>query len=262
MLDSVLDDIESLEAEARGRRDKCTQSLPTWLEACSLPPQAPQSQSAEPDFMSLASTSIESECSTLAQRWTKSGERPSQAGVGPVASTSTATRVCANGTPPGQEPKPTKRDAEAKEAKRKTQVQKPPKAKETCIVCGKMVKNLAQHMGTHSARIHTCQVCNKSFTRMQYLQIHAATHREEKRFDCPECGRKFHDSANRRRHVKTQHEDKRRQEESAAERMESDVNPELLIFKYHCPCGMGFNTELGVEAHLRRCDIARAAERV
>jgi len=81
-----------------------------------------------------------------------------------------------------------------------------------CDKCGKRFRrrtNLQVHERVHSdARPFPCDFagCGKSFKRKHGLKAHIRTHTGYKPFECAECGRKFSDSGNYKRHAKSQHQ--------------------------------------------------------
>jgi DNA-directed RNA polymerase subunit RPC12/RpoP len=115
----------------------------------------------------------------------------------------------------------------------------------TCPTCGKDVKNLRQHMKSHEQRKYHCSICPKSFGHPQNLTQHLRVHRDEEPFECKDCGRRFNDAANCKRHQKW-HDEKKKEEERALAHPqppnEKEVRKELfLMLKHSCRyCGIAY----------------------
>lgn len=56
--------------------------------------------------------------------------------------------------------------------------------------------------------LFTCDICNKSYKKKDHLKGHIITH-SEKNFICEQCGNKFHNTSNLRRHVRLRHSNDR-----------------------------------------------------
>lgn len=64
--------------------------------------------------------------------------------------------------------------------------------------------SLTKHEESHmpnEQRIHTCDICQKTFTHMTDLSMHKKYHDPDKKFDCEVCGREFNRLNNLQRHM-------------------------------------------------------------
>ena len=66
-----------------------------------------------------------------------------------------------------------------------TEMHKPQKG--VCTFCGKKVKNLKEHMLTHSNTVHTCSFCSKVFKSTDGLRDHQRQHHNAMRLKCNYC---------------------------------------------------------------------------
>ncbi|KAL1485258.1 hypothetical protein MTO96_032072 [Rhipicephalus appendiculatus] len=80
-----------------------------------------------------------------------------------------------------------------------------------CATCGQRFNNLSnllRHEKLHSSdsRPHVCPHCGKCYARKDYLNVHLATHKEERQYKCGKCERAFSDRRNLKRHHDVVHE--------------------------------------------------------
>ena len=73
----------------------------------------------------------------------------------------------------------------------------------SCNICDKkfvLEDSLRTHKLCHNVeKIHTCSLCNKAFKYAKLLKGHMTTH-DDKKFECPECGKLFSRKYNLHRH--------------------------------------------------------------
>jgi KRAB domain-containing zinc finger protein len=84
----------------------------------------------------------------------------------------------------------------------------------------------------------TCELCQKTFQRYEYLKRHMQTHLpNERKFECPECQKKFNRKDNLRSHLKTHSKD-----------------PELPMpdGQLCVYCGRNFSNSSNLIVHMRR----------
>lgn len=62
------------------------------------------------------------------------------------------------------------------------------------------MKHEESHM-PNEQRVHTCDICQKTFSHMTDLSMHKKYHDPEKKFDCEVCGREFNRLNNLQRHM-------------------------------------------------------------
>lgn len=75
---------------------------------------------------------------------------------------------------------------------------------EICSICGKIVKNLGQHIKLHLKPFSCPHGCAERFSIKQLLKRHVKLHHEvgkKKNFSCNHCHKKFIDGSNFRRHI-------------------------------------------------------------
>ncbi|XP_069703442.1 zinc finger protein 62 homolog isoform X2 [Periplaneta americana] len=76
-----------------------------------------------------------------------------------------------------------------------------------CDICEKSfvrLDHLQQHIFTHTgARLFECDICEKRFTRHHNLQRHKSTHKGEKNFTCHICSKKFSQNDYLQQHIET-----------------------------------------------------------
>lgn len=66
-----------------------------------------------------------------------------------------------------------------------------------------------QTKSSNNIKLHTCQICNKTFKLLGHLKRHIVVHTGEKHYVCQICERPFSDSSTLRKHSKTHSGDKR-----------------------------------------------------
>ncbi|KAL1469257.1 hypothetical protein MTO96_004966 [Rhipicephalus appendiculatus] len=105
-----------------------------------------------------------------------------------------------------------------------------------CATCGQRFNNLSnllRHEKLHSSdsRPHVCPHCGKCYARKDYLNVHLATHKEERQYKCGKCERAFSDRRNLKRHHDVVHE---------------------KMYPFKCPdCGKGFASRRDGQRHVR-----------
>ena len=72
-----------------------------------------------------------------------------------------------------------------------------------CSYCHKTFTS-EEELSLHKTKDHRveCEVCNKTFSRLAYLQVHIKVHKGEGKFNCSMCFKSFDNEANYRQHIK------------------------------------------------------------
>ena len=72
-----------------------------------------------------------------------------------------------------------------------------------CSYCHKLFSN-EEELSLHKTKEHRveCEVCNKTFSRLAYLEVHIKVHEGDKRFNCSTCFKGFDSESDYRLHVK------------------------------------------------------------
>lgn len=87
------------------------------------------------------------------------------------------------------------------------QCQQPNSKIHTCDICRKTFKrreHLYQHVKLHTGfRPFTCENCNKSFVRKEHVLRHMTSHSGQKNFTCTICDKSFSRNDNLLKHKKT-----------------------------------------------------------
>ena len=72
-----------------------------------------------------------------------------------------------------------------------------------CSYCHKTYAS-EEELSLHKTKDHRveCEVCNKTFSRLAYLQVHIKVHEGEGKFNCSTCFKSFDNESNYRQHIK------------------------------------------------------------
>jgi len=72
-----------------------------------------------------------------------------------------------------------------------------------CSYCHKIFSN-EEELSLHKTKEHRveCEVCNKTFSRLAYLEVHIKVHEGDKRFNCSTCFKGFDNESDYRQHIK------------------------------------------------------------
>jgi DNA-directed RNA polymerase subunit RPC12/RpoP len=76
-----------------------------------------------------------------------------------------------------------------------------------CSICGKIIKNLKEHMLTHTQlKNYQCHHCNKTFGCKSNMAKHMRIHFNIRNYICQVCARTFIIASSLRKHLKTHKE--------------------------------------------------------
>ncbi|XP_055533585.1 zinc finger protein 62 homolog [Wyeomyia smithii] len=75
--------------------------------------------------------------------------------------------------------------------------------KRQCHVCGKSVRDLAQHMTTHGTAELQCEFCPRKFLNKRQLKIHMNMHTKKTVYSCRICERIYYNWTTRKNHELT-----------------------------------------------------------
>ena len=109
--------------------------------------------------------------------------------------------------------------------------------KQVCSVDGKSFGSSSSmhhhNKADHLNKIHSCNLCTKTFKTKRDLRIHESRDVHSKAvFKCDQCDNVFKVKRNMKRHIESAHEKK----------------------KFHCSiCGMGLCTKEKVKKHYEKC---------
>ena len=72
-----------------------------------------------------------------------------------------------------------------------------------CSYCHK-VYTTEEELSLHKTKEHRveCEICNKTFSRLAYLEVHVKVHEGEGKFNCSTCFKSFDNESNYRQHIK------------------------------------------------------------
>lgn len=73
-----------------------------------------------------------------------------------------------------------------------------------CSYCHK-VYSTEEELSLHKTKEHRveCEVCNKTFSRLAYLEVHVKVHEGDGKFNCSSCFKSFDNESNYRQHIKS-----------------------------------------------------------
>ena len=73
-----------------------------------------------------------------------------------------------------------------------------------CSYCHKAYTS-EEELSLHKTKEHRveCEVCNKTFSRLAYLEVHIKVHEGDGKFNCSTCFKSFDNESNYRQHIKT-----------------------------------------------------------
>lgn len=146
----------------------------------------------------------------------------------------------------------------------------------TCKECGKkftQISSLKRHaVSAHSeVRPYQCNICEKSFARKEYLQLHLVTHGGPKDFKCDKCERTFARKEYLRTHIRTHTGEKIYKCDTCEQTFARSCNLKVHMWSKHndkkffaCDiCGKGFTRRDNLQLHLWthssdkpfRCDV-------
>lgn len=72
-----------------------------------------------------------------------------------------------------------------------------------CSYCHKLF-SCEEELSLHKTKEHRveCEVCNKTFSRLAYLEVHIKVHEGDGKFNCSTCLKSFDNESNYRQHIK------------------------------------------------------------
>ena len=72
-----------------------------------------------------------------------------------------------------------------------------------CSYCHKIYSS-EEELSLHKTKEHRveCEVCNKTFSRLAYLEVHIKVHEGNGKFNCSSCFKSFDNESNYRQHIK------------------------------------------------------------
>ena len=72
-----------------------------------------------------------------------------------------------------------------------------------CSYCHKVFSS-EEELSLHKTKEHRveCEVCNKTFSRLAYLEVHVKVHEGDGKFNCSSCFKSFDNESNYRQHIK------------------------------------------------------------
>lgn len=78
-----------------------------------------------------------------------------------------------------------------------------------CNICQKIIgtkKNYKRHLIEHGNRSHFCDLCSKTFKRLEHLNRHITISHTKNKFKCNSCGKLFRRKDKFHQHLNTVHD--------------------------------------------------------
>ena len=143
--------------------------------------------------------------------------------------------------------------------------------REICSYCGHLYKQksaLNEHMRIKhekTAKMVTCNICNKEFHRVGHLHDHMNTHYKRTPYKCQKCKRVYHSAASLKRHTKDCSETVTLKCQictrtfSSANTLADHIKSEHTGKRYTCECGNSYKWRSGLARHRKGCPHVKSS---